>query len=88
MSNVPDLVFVNCCYLGQTEGAAEKFNQSRLRLAANIGTQLIEIGVKAVVVAGWAVNDNAALDFAERFYQYMFESYSLGRRVKRRGRRL
>ncbi|MBD2754946.1 DUF7379 domain-containing protein [Spirosoma validum] len=83
MSNVPDLVFVNCCYLGQADGTAEKFSQSRFRLAANIGTQLIQIGVKAVVVAGWAVNDSAALEFAERFYQYMFERYTFGEAIKK-----
>jgi CHAT domain-containing protein/pimeloyl-ACP methyl ester carboxylesterase len=83
MSNVPELVFVNCCYLGQMDGAAESFSQSRLGLAANIGTQLIEIGVKAVVVAGWAVNDSAALDFAELFYQYMFERYNFGEAIKK-----
>ena len=83
MGNVPELVFVNCCYLGQTDGAAEGFNQNRLGLAANIGTQLIEIGVKAVVVAGWAVNDSAALDFAELFYQYLFERYTFGEAVKK-----
>lgn len=83
MSNVPELVFVNCCYLGQSDGAAEEYNRNRFRLAANIGTQLIDIGVKAVVVAGWAVNDDAALDFAEWFYQYMFDGYGFGEAIKR-----
>lgn len=83
MSNVPELVFVNCCYLGQSDGMAEKFNRSRFRLAANIGTQLIEIGVKAVVVAGWAVDDSAALDFAERFYESLFENYNFSESIKR-----
>ncbi|WP_420150850.1 DUF7379 domain-containing protein [Spirosoma sp.] len=83
MSNVPELVFVNCCYLGQNDGTAERFSRSRFRLAANIGTQLIEIGVKAVVVAGWAVNDSAALDFAERFYESLFENYNFGESIKR-----
>ncbi|ADB36653.1 CHAT domain-containing protein [Spirosoma linguale] len=83
MSNVPELVFVNCCFLGQFDGAAELANNNRLKLAANIGTQLIEIGVKAVVVAGWAVNDTAALDFAEVFYQSMFEGYSFGEAIKK-----
>lgn len=83
MSHVPELVFVNCCYLGQTDGEAERNNQNRVQLAANIGTQLIEIGVKAVVVAGWAVNDQAALEFAERFYQYLFEGNNFGEAVRK-----
>lgn len=82
MSSVPELVFVNCCYLGQADGAAEELSRSRFQLAANLGTQLIEIGVKAVIVAGWAVNDSAALDFAERFYQCLFEGQTFGEAVQ------
>jgi tetratricopeptide (TPR) repeat protein len=78
MSTVPELVFVNCCYLGKTEGIAEELYQDRYKLAANIGTQLIQNGVKAVVVAGWAVNDGAALDFTKVFYEHMFNGYTFG----------
>ncbi|GAA4470403.1 hypothetical protein GCM10023189_58930 [Nibrella saemangeumensis] len=83
MSNVPELVFVNCCYLGKADGVAEDLRRDRFRLAANIGTQLIEIGVKAVVVAGWAVEDSAAHTFAERFYQCLFEGSQFGDAVKK-----
>ena len=82
MSTVPELVFVNCCYLGKSDGVAEEYFRSRYKLAANIGTQLIENGVKAVVVAGWAVDDSAALDFTRIFYEWMFEGYSFGDAVK------
>jgi CHAT domain/Lecithin:cholesterol acyltransferase len=82
MSAVPELVFVNCCHLGKTSAADEKFYQSRYKLAANIGIQLIEIGVKAVIAAGWAVNDDAAKDFASIFYNKMFAGYSFGDAVK------
>ena len=37
----------NRCFLGRIVGAAEQFYRSRYKLAANIGTQLIENGVKA-----------------------------------------
>lgn len=83
MSNVPELVFVNCCYLGQSDGAVEEYTKDRFRLAANIGTQLIKIGVKAVVAAGWAVNDRAALEFAQRFYESMLEGSSFGEAIKK-----
>jgi hypothetical protein len=82
MSRVPELVFVNCCFLGKTDGVAEAYYRGRYQLAANIGTQLIEIGVKAVVVAGWAVDDGAAFDFARIFYKYMFDGISFGDAVK------
>ncbi|MBL4663601.1 MAG: CHAT domain-containing protein, partial [Flavobacteriaceae bacterium] len=79
---VPDLVFVNCCHLGYTNAAEEKFYRDRYKLAANIGTQLIRIGVKAVIAAGWAVNDSAALLFAEIFYDKMFNGSHFGDAVK------
>ncbi|MFT3704454.1 MAG: CHAT domain-containing protein [Agriterribacter sp.] len=78
MSTSPELVFVNCCYLGQMNGAAEENHQRFYRLAANIGTQLIENGVKAVIVAGWAVDDASALEFTERFYQCLFQGDNFG----------
>jgi CHAT domain-containing protein len=83
MSVVPELAFINCCYLGKVDEKAEQVMQQRYKLAANIGTQLIEIGVKAVIVAGWAVDDQAALDFTSSFYEDMFEGYNFGESVKR-----
>ncbi|MBC7851785.1 MAG: CHAT domain-containing protein, partial [Chitinophagaceae bacterium] len=83
MSTTPEFVFVNCCFLGKNDAVAERLFQDRLQLAANIGTQLINNGVKAVIAAGWAVDDSAALDFTASFYQNMFEGYSLGEAVKR-----
>lgn len=82
MGDVPELVFVNCCYLGQMNAETEDFYQDRYKLAANIGTGLIEIGVKAVIVAGWAVDDAAALDFMTRFYQCMFDGDNFGTAIK------
>lgn len=78
MSTVPELVFVNCCHIGKISGAAEELYQNRYKLAANIGTQLIENGVRCVVAAGWAVDDSAALEFAEVFYNRMFDGYAFG----------
>ena len=83
LSAVPEFVFVNCCFLGKTEGHTEALYKSRYRLAASIGVQLINNGVKAVVVAGWAVDDSAALDFAEHFYNAMFAGDSFGDAVKK-----
>jgi tetratricopeptide (TPR) repeat protein len=82
MSTVPDLVFVNCCHIGKTEGVAEEYYHKRYQMAANIGTQLIENGVKCVVAAGWSVNDYAGLDFARVFYESMFNGYNFGESIK------
>ncbi|MEO6290637.1 MAG: CHAT domain-containing protein [Ginsengibacter sp.] len=83
MSMTPELVFVNCCFLGKTEGTAEELYRSRYKLAANIGTQLIENGVKVVVVAGWAVDDAAAMDFTKTFYTCMFDGDTFGESVQK-----
>ena len=86
MQQVPELVFLNCCYIGQTgpEDApaprtqAVQFN----RLAASVSRELIEMGVRAVVAAGWAVRDDAAKVFAEEFYRSMLDGDTFGRALK------
>ena len=82
MSKVPDLVFVNCCYLGKVSGQAEETMSNRYKLAANIGTQLIMNGVKVVIAAGWAVDDANALLFAKRFYTEMLRGEEFGKAIQ------
>jgi CHAT domain-containing protein len=65
MESVPDLVFLNCCHLARVDAEPVAFN----KLASSVARQLIDIGVRAVVVAGWAVEDAAASLFAETFYE-------------------
>jgi CHAT domain-containing protein len=65
MEVVPDLVFLNCCHLAQTDPMNVAYN----RLAYSVSRELIEIGVRCVVAAGWAVDDDAAFTFAETFYR-------------------
>ena len=65
MEIVPDLVFLNCCHLAKLSPLAVAYN----RLAYSIARELIEIGVRCVVAAGWAVDDDAACTFAEVFYK-------------------
>jgi hypothetical protein len=73
MSIVPELVFLNCCHLGQLGGPADAH-----KLAASIARELINIGVKAVVAAGWAVDDAAAAAFARQFYQRLIAGDNFG----------
>ncbi len=80
---VPEFVFINCCYSGTTNAEDDRYTRSRYKLAANIGTQLIEMGVRAIIIAGWAVNDAAAKTFAETFYKSMFQDYDFGSSVQR-----
>ncbi|WP_338849766.1 CHAT domain-containing protein [Massilia sp. W12] len=78
MRHVPDLVFINCCHLGQTTGRKLEHNG----LAANLAAQFIRMGVRAVVAAGWEVDDSAACAFAERFYDAMLDGEPFGQAVK------
>ena len=82
MRYVPELVFLNCCHLGQTKGSAEQSNIPFHQLASNLGTQLIRMGVRAVVAAGWAVDDLAAKTFAKKFYEEMFQNRTFGDAVR------
>jgi hypothetical protein len=78
MEVVPDLVFVNCCHLGHIDAPATALNA----LASGIARQLIEIGVRCVVVAGWAVEDEPASLFAQTFYDELLSgSRSFGEAV-------
>ena len=82
MRFVPELVFLNCCHLGQTKGSGEQDFVPFPQLASNLGAQLIRMGVKAVIAAGWAVNDLAAKTFARRFYEEMFHNRPFGNAVR------
>lgn len=72
---VPDLVFLNCCFLGRLEdGAPSKqvpVDGKPHLLAASVAQELISMGVKAVVAAGWAIDDTAGVTFAATFYDQM-----------------
>ena len=51
-------------------------------LAANLGMQFIKMGVRAVVAAGWAVDDAAAALFANTFYRLMLAGEAFGEAVR------
>ncbi|WP_301102754.1 CHAT domain-containing protein [Propionivibrio sp.] len=64
MEVVPELVFLNCCHLGSVNNPHSQPN----KLAYSLSRKLIEMGVRCVVAAGWAVNDAAACTFASTFF--------------------
>jgi tetratricopeptide (TPR) repeat protein len=74
---VPELVFINCCHLGQTRGDAPPKVEFH-KLAANLATQFIRMGARAVVAAGWAVDDAAAKTFATTFYRGVLQGELFG----------
>ncbi len=83
---VPELVFINCCHLGA--GHSSHHRPRHHELAANLGAQFIEMGVKAVVAAGWAVDDGAARAFALAFYGAMLGGWNFGSAVRLARRRI
>ena len=77
MRSVPDIVFINCCHLGQTRGDASP-RTAYHHLAANLATQFIRMGARAVVAAGWEVDDAAAKTFASSFYTALLDGAAFG----------
>src|SRR5204863_5221743 len=66
MRTVPELVFVNCCHLGAADAdQLLKTKYDRAEFASGVAGALIAIGVRCVIAAGWAVDDEAASVFAE-----------------------
>jgi hypothetical protein len=75
MRAVPELVFLNCCFLAARDaeqllvspGRAPR-GYDRPDFASSVADALINLGVQCVVVAGWAVEDDPAQAFATAFY--------------------
>ena len=95
MRRVPELVFINCCHLGYIEDTERHNVQEATQagviavartdynlFAANVATQFIRLGVRAVIAAGWAVDDAAGKTFALAFYEAMVNGQGFGAAVK------
>ncbi len=94
---VPEFVFLNCCYggaIGIAPDMAETSDEerdphtpraalaNRPDLASGIAMKFIEAGSKAVIAAGWAVNDGMAQLFATTFYDAFLNGYSFAEAVR------
>ena len=82
MPKTPEFVFINCCFSGAISDQDSVSNQVN-ELASNIGVAFIEKGVKAVVVAGWAVDDRAAENFAKVLYSEMLSGAQFGEATRK-----
>lgn len=76
MEYVPEFVFLNCCHIGRIE-------ENTGPIAADLSRTLIKKGVRAVIAAGWAVDDAAADLFASEFYKRMLGGAAFGDAVHR-----
>jgi len=63
------LVFLNACKTGTISA------QSGVRPFAGVATSLIKAGVPAVVAMQFPISDQAAISFADTFYQRIAQSY-------------
>ena len=63
-------------------GVAGARDFDRLGLAANLGEEFIRMGVRAVIAAGWAVDDRAGQTFAANFYRAMLAGTAFGEAVR------
>jgi CHAT domain-containing protein len=77
MEIVPELVFLGCCHVGAFNGMQGEPD----RLAYSLGRELIEIGVRCVVAAGWAVDDDAACTFSGTFFTRMAQGDTFGNAI-------
>ena len=81
MRIVPQLVFVNCCHLARQTAGQTNRKVEYHKLAAGFARQLMDMGVRAVIAAGWAVDDGPAATFAGVFYQAMLDGEGFGQAV-------
>lgn len=92
MSHCPEFVFLNCCHLGarhlteppRDETPAERRQRERVtshrtEIASSLALQFIKSGAKAVIAAGWAIDDDGAMLFAHTFYEEMLKGTAFGR---------
>lgn len=83
MRAVPELVFINCCHLGRVAGDdRDPALALRNRFAAGVGEVFIRNGARAVIAAGWAVEDLGAETFARVFYAQMLAGERFGNAVR------
>jgi hypothetical protein len=85
MRRIPELVFVNCCYLAArdprqlftSEGldCETRYRNDRPRFASGVAEALIKVGVRCVIAAGWAVEDAQATVFASSFYEQLLAGH-------------
>jgi hypothetical protein len=75
MGSVPEFVFINCCYSGQDgdESRLAPAQRAYPLLASSLALRFVQMGAKAVVAAGWQVEDADGLLFAESLYRALLQ---------------
>lgn len=83
MDPPPEFVFINCCYSGKDGAAPSPWGLvGRPEIAASLALAFIRMGSKAVVAAGWQVDDADGRDFAEALYRSLLRGDNFGSAVQ------
>jgi len=71
MPEPPVFAFINCCNLAtlDVDDEARLRAAGRPEFAASFAAELIALGARAVIAAGWEVSDQGALTFAKSIYR-------------------
>ncbi|HEX8142629.1 MAG TPA: CHAT domain-containing protein [Pyrinomonadaceae bacterium] len=75
---VPRVVFANACFSAVCNNKKEPSAEEANRKLAGLAEAFFERGVQNYIGTGWAVDDAAALQFAEVFYRQAMEGKLLG----------
>jgi tetratricopeptide (TPR) repeat protein len=85
MPDPPVFAFVNCCSLASIDpdDEAQLRAAARPEFAASFAAELIALGTRAVIAAGWEVSDQGALVFARSIYRELLaNSQGFGEAVR------
>ncbi len=75
---VPRVVFANACFSAVTNGGQEPSVEQANRKLAGLAEAFFERGVQNYIGTGWAVDDAAAVQFAQVFYKQAMDGKLLG----------
>lgn len=75
---VPRVVFANACFSAVTNGGQEPSVEEANRKLAGLAEAFFERGVQNYIGTGWAVDDAAAVEFAQVFYKQAMNGKLLG----------
>jgi hypothetical protein len=85
MPDPPVFAFINCCELASIDpdDEAQLRAAARPEFAAGFAAELIALGARAVIAAGWEVSDQGALVFARSIYRELLaNSQGFGEAVR------
>ena len=75
---VPRVVFANACFSAATNGGEDPSVEQANRKLAGLAEAFFERGVQNYIGTGWAVDDAAAVEFAQVFYKRAMNGKLLG----------